>query len=26
VTLCYVAMNLVLDLAQALVDPRVALK
>jgi peptide/nickel transport system permease protein len=26
VTLCYVAMNLVIDLAQALVDPRVALK
>ncbi len=26
VTLCYVAMNLVLDLVQALVDPRVALK
>ncbi|MBN8631468.1 MAG: ABC transporter permease [Rhodobacterales bacterium] len=26
VTLCYVAMNLILDLVQALVDPRVALK
>ncbi|MDZ4312814.1 MAG: ABC transporter permease [Cypionkella sp.] len=26
VTLCYVAMNLVLDLVQAMVDPRVALK
>jgi peptide/nickel transport system permease protein len=26
VTLCYVAMNLLLDLVQALVDPRVALK
>lgn len=26
VTLCYAAMNLILDLAQALIDPRVALK
>jgi len=25
VTVCYVAMNLIIDIAQALVDPRVAL-